>query len=297
MDDEALRESRRILRRVQDHLLAAHTHLGAQRESAALVEIIYHATSAVPSLNYVTPRRSTAWVPAEMVQQGMARLRGHGRVPRVQYIEGLYPPQFSAALRDLGLRAEYETPLMIYVTAGFTGKPAPPVTLAPLPDGVSVVEVTDQRGIELWWYVWRNAHYDVLTLGAEPLLVGRDLAAVTLGHQLDVLLYRAGFPTGVARLSIHSQGAHLLGMALMKEARTPDMLRVLTAAATRAALDQGCDLVYAPGETEADRQTLRALGFLDFGSVVRYAPADASTGNDSEAHNDRILGQPVLTLR
>jgi hypothetical protein len=96
---------------------------------------------------------------------------------------------------------------------------------------------------------------------------------------------------------VHSQGAHLLGLALMKEARTPDLLRVLVAAAARAALDQGCDLVYAPGETEDDRQTLRTLGFLDFGSVVRYAPADVTGTADDEAHNDRILGQPVLTLR
>lgn len=297
MNDEALKESRQLLRRVQDHLLAAHAHLGAQHESAGLVDIVYHPTSAAPSVNYVTPRRNTAWVPVEMVQQGMARLRARGRVARVQYIEGLYLPRFGAALRDLGLRAEYETRLMVYSAAGFAGQPPPPITVTPLPEGVSVAEVTDQRGIELWWYVWRNAHYDVLTLGVEPLLVGRDLAAIALGHQLDIILYHAGFPAGVARLSVHSQGAHLLGLALLKEARTPDLLRALASAAARAALDQGCDLVYAPGETETDRQALRALGFLDFGSVVRCAPADAAGDTMYEMNNDRILGQPVLTLR
>lgn len=297
MDDEALRESRRVLRRVQDHLLAAHAHLGAQRESVSLVDVIYHPTSAAPSVNYVTPRRSTAWVPVEMVQQGLARLRAHGRAARVQFIANLYPPQFSAALRDLGLRVEYETPLLIYAAAGFAGQPAPPITAAPLPDGVNTAEVTDQRGIELWWYVWRSAHYDVLTLGVEPLLVGRELAAAAQGHQLDLVLYRAGFPVGVARLSVHSQGAHLLGLALMKEARTPDLLRALAGAAVRAALDRGCDLVYAPGETETDRETLRALGFHACGSVARYAPADTDSATAREAADDRILGQPVLTLR
>lgn len=297
MNDEALKASRQLLRRVQDHLLTAHAHLGAQRESADLVDIVYHPTSAAPSVNYVTPRRGTAWVPVEMVQQGLARLRARGRVARVQYIEGLYLPRFSAALRDLGLHTEYETPLMVYSAAGFAGQPAPPIAVTPLPEGVSVAEVTDQRGIELWWYVWRNAHYDVLTLGVEPLLVGRDLAAIALGHQLDIILYHAGFPAGVARLSVHSQGAHLLGLALLKEARTPDLLRALASTAARAALDQGCDLVYAPGETEADRQALHALGFHDLGSMVRCAPADAAGDTMHEAHNDRILGQPVLTLR
>lgn len=299
MEDSALKESRRILRRVQEHLLAAHANLGAQRESAGLVDVIYHPDSALASLNYVTPRRNTAWVPADMVQQGMALLAQKGRAPRVQYIEGLYPPQFTAALRGLGLRAEWETPLMIYVSAGFAGKVSPPVTPGPLPDGVKIDAVTDQRGVELWWYVWRNAHFDVLTLGAEPLLVGRDMAALKLGHQIDMLMYRAGFPVGVARLSIHSQGAHLLGLALMREARTPSMLHALTGAAARAALDRGCDLIYAPGETEDDRQTLRGLGFLDFGSFVRYAPAESGGAEPkaSDEPHDRILGQPVLTLR
>lgn len=297
MDDEAQKESRRILRRVQDHLLAAHAQLGAQREAVGLVDVVYHPSSALASLNYVTPRRNTAWVPSEMVQQGIARLRQRGRAARVRYIEGLYPPLFGAALRELGLSVENDTPLMVYLTGDFAGSSSPPMTAGPLLDGVSVTAPADQRGIELWWYVWRNAHFDVLTLGAEPVLAGRDLAAVTSGQQLDLLLYRAGFPVGVARLSVQGQSAHLVGMALMKEARTPTLLRTLAAAAARAALDRGCDLICAPGETEADRLTLRDLGFRDFGSLVCYASAEVTNASADEARYDHILGQPVLSLR
>jgi len=297
MDDEALKESRRILRRVQDHLLAAHAQLGAQREAVGLVDVVYHPSSAFANLNYVTPRRNTAWVPSEMVQQGIAHLQQRGRAARVRYIEGLYPPLFGAALRELGLVVEHETPLMVYLAGGLASSPSSPVTAAPLPDGVSVTTCADQRGIELWWYVWRNAHFDVLTLGAEPVLVGRDLAAVTAGQQLDLLLYRDSFPVGVARLSVQGQGANLVGMALMKEARTSSLLRALAAAAARAALDRGCNLICAPGETEADRLTLRALGFRDFGSLVCYASAKAASASANEARYDCILGQPVLSLR
>lgn len=296
MNKDVSKESRRILRRVQDHLLAAHMQLGAQREVIGLVDVVYHPHSALASLNYVTPRRSTAWVPSEIVQQGLDRLRQLGRTPRVQYIEGLYPPLFGAALRKLGLSVECETPLMVYTADGSADSVALSAAAVPLPDGIHVTLAADQRGIELWWYVWRNAHFDVLALGTEPLLIGRDLAAVIFGQQLDLLLYRDGFPVGVARLSVQDKGAYLVRMALMKEARTPPLLRALVAAAARAALDRGCDLIYAPGETETDRLALRTLGFRDFSSLVCYASAEAVRASAGETRYDYLLGQPVLSL-
>ncbi|MGQ9890103.1 MAG: hypothetical protein ACUVSX_16690 [Aggregatilineales bacterium] len=296
-DNEAQKESRRILRRVQDHIIAADTQSGAQREAVGLADVVYHPSNASTKLNYVTPRRSTAWVSSEMVQQGIARLQQRGRAARVRYIEGLYPPLFGAALRELGLVVEHEMPLMVYLAGESASSASSPATAAPLPDGVSATACADQRSIELWWYAWRNAHFDALTLGAEPALVGRDLAAVTCGQQLNLLLYRDNFPVGAARLSVQSQGAYLMGMALMKEARTSSLLRALVVAVARAALDRGCNLICAPGETEADRLILRALGFRDFGSLVCYAPAEGTSASANEASYDCILGQPVFPLR
>jgi hypothetical protein len=148
--------------------------------------------------------------------------------------------------------------------------------------------------VQLWWYVWQNAFYDVATLGIEPLFAGQDLAALKQGQQIDILLYRSGSPVGVARLSIQDQTGHLLALALMKELSTPQLTRLLQAAALRSALAQGCTMIYAPGEAEADRQIARTLGFLDFGSIVCYA---ANTHITDEVRDDRILGQPVLALR
>src|SRR5512145_1364954 len=165
------RESRQMLRQVQEHLFQAHLNLGAVRESVGLVDVLYHPTNNTGTLNYVTPRRNTAWVSGKMIEPGLERLRKLGRTPRVQYIEGLFPPLFAKALRELQLSVERETPLMIY-NAGATGAAALAVPV--MPDGVAMELVNDQRGIELWWYVWRNAFYDVMTLGVEPLFVGRD---------------------------------------------------------------------------------------------------------------------------
>jgi hypothetical protein len=292
MDSATVKESRRVLRRIQDHLYLAHGSLGVQRESVGLVDVMHHPTSSLASLNYVTPRRSTAWVSSEMIDQGLTHMREIERTPRVHYIEGLFPPLFAKNLLDLGLQVEWELPLMAYLPDGFNGQMPPPLSTDSLPDTITIEQVKDERGGQVWGEVWRSASYDVATLGVEPLLVGQD--GVQQGQQIDLLMTRNGSPIGVARLSIQEETAHLLALALMKDVRTPELNAVLMTEAVRAAMAQGCTLIYAPGETESDRQIARELGFMDFGGIVCYA---ANTYTNAEVRDDRILGQPVLALR
>jgi hypothetical protein len=287
------KESRVILRQVQEHLTYMHTNLGAIQETVGLVEVFHHPTNPLPELNYVTPRRNTAWVSGQAVQQGLDHLATFGRALRVQYIEGLFPPLFAKTLRDLKLQVERETPIMAYKTDGISGQPPPKPTQSAPPDGVSIVQVNDQRGIEMWWYVWRNAFYDVLSLGVEPLFVGRDMAAVALGQQLDFLAYRHGDPIGVARLSIQAGTAHISALALMKEARTLAMTHAVQTAVLKAAIEHQAKLIFAPGETEADRRLLRELGFMDFGSIVCYSAPGETAREDTHVNP---LEQPVLSF-
>lgn len=293
-DEGSVRESRRVLRRIQDHLFEAHHNLGVRHESVGLVDVLYHPTSTLPSLNYVTPRRNTAWVSGAMIDTGLTYLKRLNRVPRVHYIEGLFPPLFAKTLRELKLDLEWELPLMVYLKHGFHGQTPPALTEETLPPGVTIERVADRRGVALWWFVWRNVGYDVFTLGVEPLFVGHDLNALQNGQQIDILMCRDSYPIGIARLSIQKQAAHLLALALLKEVRTPELTRLLQIAAVQAALAEDCTLIYAPGEAEGDRKLARTLGFLDFGSIVCYA-ATAST--EHEVEDDRIVGQPVLALR
>lgn len=286
------KEQRRLLRQVQEHIFQAHINLGAERQMLGLVEVFYHPTNPTGMLNYVTPRRNTAWVSGKMIEPGLEYLRQHRRGARVQYIEGLFPPVFARELRALNLQVERETPVMIYKTDGIQGRVPPLPGTAVMPDGVTIEAVNDQRGIELWWYVWRNAFYDVLTLGVEPLFVGRDRAALALGQQADILVYRYGFPVGVARLSLQADTAHLLATALLKEVRTPAMLKVVANTALQIAIERGSTLIFAPGETEADRRLYRELGFVDFGSIVCYSAK--AEGAHEEPHDH--LEQPVLSF-
>lgn len=290
MDSATVKESRRVLRRIQDHLYLAHSSLGVQRESVGLVDVMHHPTSTLASLNYVTPRRSTAWVSSEMIEQGLTHMRQIARTPRVHYIEGLFPPLFAKNLLDLGLRVEWELPLMAYLPGGFNGQMPPPLKDEALPPDTRIVQ--SESGGQIWEDVQRAAAYEVATLGVEPLVIGQD--GLAQGKQIDMIMQRSESPVGLARLSIQEETAHVLALAFIKEARTPELSTLLLTAVVRAAVAQGCTLIYAPGETESDRQIARALGFMDFGGIVCYA---ANTYTTDEVHDDRILGQPVLTLR
>lgn len=279
------RETKQILRQIQTHLSATHVAHGATRKSAGMVDVLYHPTSTISTLNYVTPRRNTAYVPRSAIESGLSVLAELDRTGRVIYVDGLYPPQFAKSLRELGMQVEKETPIMVYKPGGIRGYwQPPPLVERPLPDGISVKRVSDQEGLGHWWYVWRNGHYDVLTLGVEPLFIGKDMEAAWSGRQMDYVMYRAGFPAGVVRVSLHDNTAHILAMALLKEIRSPAMIQILQMAAVKGALEKGARLVFAPGEQEAERRMARELGFMDFGSIICYSAAEeAARGNHAHS--------------
>ena len=287
MGDAAVKESRRILRLVQNHLAQAHLNLGVEQESVGLVNVTFHPENKLPQLNYVSPRQKTAWVPGPEIAKGLKRLQELGRLPRVTYIEGLYPPLFAKSLRDLGLIVEREVPLMTY-------KPdvKQPLSYQPLPTGMSVSFPTTQDGIGTWWYVWRNAHYDVHTGGTDPVYIGRDMREIAMGNQIDIILHRFSFPVGVARLTTFGKTANINAIAVMKEIRSEDTLNLMYRIAVRAAADRGCELVFTTGQTEFERTVCRKLGFADSGSLVSYAQEQ----QQSEEKTD-VVEEPIYLLR
>ncbi|MCU0497447.1 MAG: hypothetical protein MUF87_08865 [Anaerolineae bacterium] len=290
MSDAAVKETRRVLRQVQSHLTQSRLNLGAISESLGFVDVIYHPKNILGDFNYITPRKSTAWISIKEVENGLNALRARERVGRIEYIEGLYPPLFARNLMDLGLSVERENPIMVYQVE----RPLP--TLPPLPDGISIDPVSDQDGCALWWYVWRNAYYDVITQTAEPLYVGQNMRAIALGYHLDLVMHRYRFPVGVARISLYPENhsAHLLSMVLMKEVRTPDLIKLFQRNALQHALDRGVNMVFTSGDSEIERKLCRENGFMDYGSMIWY-----SEGKDEqrEHHHEQQLAQSLLLLR
>lgn len=282
---EEIKAARTIMRRVQEHLRSAHIDIGARTETVGFADVIYH-NSSLPTLNYVMPRRNTAWVSGQHIEDGLAILREQGRHPRVRFAEGLFPPVFLGALRKAGLVQEEETPFMVYEVPD-TVPPAPRY-----PHHITVQRVSNPEGMGIWWYVWRNAYYDVVTTGAEPMVLGRDLRGVYRGTQIDLVLYRYNFPVGVARLTLNDGSAHLLAHAIMREVRTPELSRLLIRSAVQAAINAGCDLIFSAGETDDERALFRETDFESAGSMVCYAEPVAKP---DQAH-DGPVAKPVLII-
>ncbi len=300
MDEPAatVKEVRQVLRRVQDHLNHAHLGLGVQQQTVGFVDVVHHPDLRLADLNYVTPRRNTAWVSGQFVQKGLERLKQFERRPRVRYIEGLFPPQFGKTLNDLGLELERKTPFMVYYPAGMKDvvPPAPPKPRAP--KGVRLEMITDARGSDLWRDVWSSTCYDVSVLGFEPLAVQPDTVALKLGEQIDVLIYHQNLPVGAVRLGLQpvTKSAHVIALAVMSEINTPRLVKLALAAALRVALKRGCDLVFAAddGDPEQHRLLTEELGFVDVSTMLCYA---ARSENADEVQAYDLLAQPVLALR
>lgn len=289
LSSDAVRETRRMLRLVQAHLIQTSVNHGASVQVKGFVDVVHHATSAANELNYVTPRKNTAWVSAKEIEHGIEALRGLGRLARVQYIEGLFPPQFATTMNTLGLHMEHETPLMLLEMHS----PPPPAARS-LSEGLTISEVTDAQGGALWWYVWRNAFYDVVTQTAPPVAIGMDLYHIASGHQTDFVMMRAGLPIGVARLSYYpaASTAHLESVAFIREARQPRLLRALIQQLMAHAHARGATLIFSSGD--AERDAYRELGFIDCGSIVWYAEKANDTHKD--IHHGG-MAQPLLTVR
>lgn len=289
MNRTEIKEARTTLRRVQAHLHQTHLNLGAEEQAVGFVDVIHHASSTLPNLNYVTPRRNTAWVSGKHVADGIEVLRDMDRTARVRFVDGLYPPIFVRELRGLGLAAEAEFPIIIY---NIDPEKRP---LATPPAEITVTPARDQHSMSLWWYLWNNAYYDVVTSGIDPLLVGRELREVHTNHQLNLVLYRNRFPVGAALLTVHENSAHFVAQAVMSEQRDSSIEALLTTAALRAAADAGCDLVFMVGLTEDFRQQQRERGFVDSGSIVVYAEEPDVPG-DEELSGDTQNVQSVLVV-
>lgn len=294
IDDAGVREMRRLLRQVQEHLFLSHVDLGARRETVGWVELVYHPANAVPDLNYIAPRRKTAWVSGHNLQQGLDRMASLERTPCVRYIEGLYPPLFAKALGEFGLEAQQETPIMLYKAGGIQslGLVLPSPALSAHED-IRVSIVQDELGAELWWEFWRNGLYDVIAPGIEPLIRWRQNGS-PVGQQVDIMIYRQKSLVGVARVSLQpqNQSSQITALALLQEMRSADLTQTLLAAALHQALARGCDLVFAPGDSDDLRALYRDLGFIDVGSLVSYSQR-APVAN--EGTDDGGVAQPVLT--
>lgn len=284
-DPASVKEARTTMRRVHEHVLHVHENLGIEMATEGFVDVTVHPQSSYAALNYITPRRNTAWVSAQYIEAGLQALRSRNRVPRLRLAEGLFPPLFTRSLRDLGLVAEQETPIMVLrAEHGFT--------MPDLPAAVQVSQANDATSVGAWLYTWRSVWQDGPSSEIMPLLLQTDLRNTHLGEQINLIIYRYGSPVAAMRVTLHERSALLSVPAMLPHHSDPSLKQLLQQASIRTALDAGCDLIFSAGQTPDEREQARSLGFQDAGSLLSYVQSDLS--EDIQDHEP--LAQPVLIL-
>ena len=259
-----IRATQTIMRRVEAHVQHQQKVQGATHERLNMMEVFYHPQTALPHFNYAAPRPKTAWVATTYIQQGLDALRERGRGARVRYMADLYPSVFAQTLTRIGLRLETRIPVLVKTIASADSAPTMPL-------GYSVQTVTDRQAMGAWWYVWRNAYYDVVTSTARPAQIERDLLAAQAGQQHNLLLYHAHYPIGALRLTLHDHSAHITAMALLNDFHTPKLDTLLRRMAVYHAAQQGCSLIFATGADAYLQTRYREIGFIDSSDILCYA--------------------------
>ncbi|MFO7323029.1 MAG: hypothetical protein DIU68_014985 [Chloroflexota bacterium] len=285
MDESPVKQHRVMLRQVQEHLLAAHLLLGSLLESAGMVDVVHHPASPLPDLNYVTPRRSTAWVPGSYVERGLQRLRELGRAPVFQYLEGLLPAQFAETLATTGLRPAPSRQVVAYHTGGVGGEPARRSS-ASLPDGVRIRPAQAARAARLWQHacgVWT-----VQLPEAIPAMGDGSASTVSLvaTHNRQ--------PAGLARLDVRPEiGTAWLVALATNEQTVGGLAKSLIGASLRSAVRRGCRLIFSFAETPEAHALLEASGLTPVARLARFALPAA----DHEVNaDDDCVAQSVYTV-
>lgn len=271
-DPETIRTLRSLLRRVDDHDQAVALEEGARRESLNMLDVVYHPTNPLPTLNYLTPRRGAAWVSTNAVQDGLYRLAELGRAPRLLYLEGLMPPIFRQSLESLGLQLAGES--QIYACAA-------PDSVAASDTGFVVTIASQTAALLRWWYARSYILAGGIQRQTDGMIVERMRHQIEAGRACFLELWHGMQTIGVASLrlqpALHSAEVSAFHLSTQDEAAA----KVLMAEALHVAAAAGCDLVFV-AEALADDHWLQELQFMSLGSVVAFAARVSSKVNPDD---------------
>lgn len=280
MNDSTVKQTRQILRQVQSHLTDVHSQRGAVQEQVGLVEVLHHPQSTMPELNYVTPRKNTAWVSIPEVINGLKVLKGHERALRVMFIEGLFIPAFGDRLSSIGLARESELRVMALQLTPTEIETTSPDELdsdqTMLSGTTTFISAGSRPESALWWYLWRNAHYDVVTQTAELRFIDSSFKQISDGHQIDLIMRVGGIPVGVASLTLNAErtSAQLSAFALARATRSLPHAHQLLEHVVEQVQAKGVSLLFFAQADVLLNTASQSLGFVDCGGIVCYAEAN-----------------------
>jgi hypothetical protein len=254
-----IKQVRTLLRSIEAHRIQTHQDRGALHETVNMVEVLHHPTSALPELNYIMPRRGTAWVSAAALQTGIERITALGRAPHLVYLEPLLPPAFRQTLEQVGMQWAAES--AIYAAADL-------FTASALAAGDRLLIAQTAGDVARWWRARSRILAGTRRFRREVRQIEAIHALAATGRALPLLIERQGDIAGVASLELQPslKTARLAEfLPLHADDRAPLLRGILHAAAAR-----GCDLLFGAGAVFGTTDDLAVYGFAKAGRAVAY---------------------------
>jgi hypothetical protein len=272
-----IKSERQTLRAIQDHILAQRRLAGAAYTQLSTVGVMYHPDNSDPTMNMITPHQGVAWTRGDDIREGFSILESRGRVPRLQFLRGLFPDAFSRQIELNGLQLEDERPIWLY--SPILGPvPQGEVPFGRLPESIHVsnfsIEAVVLDRIPIWHRTYQSALYGIdmpLTSPNEVELLQEDYQS---GDSHFILGRYHDNPVAAMHISQGATASELLGPAVLDSWSGMGFEDGLIKYGVEAQLQNGYQVVYTIGSLGFDSNLYWRLGFIHLTQLLIYTNSD-----------------------
>lgn len=285
------RDERQTLRSIQSHLCETILRQGAVCEQIGTIDVYMHPSNYDPSVNYATPHKGVAWVRREDLVAAFIGLENLGRLPRLMFLDSLFPAAFQQQLRYLGLVIEHEQTVLVYRPLYGPALPDE-IALGRLPEHVNQELISARiartpEELATWLSVFRTVYYNTDLITVQPEEVTPLLHATQSNSYMFVTASYSGTPLATARLSLcpPTAGLEVVGTAPHWHGMGLEIALITTA--VNSVLSGDCDTTFIVAPVPDTIHLYRRLGFVDMAHILTFwREADA-------AHHPRALPRHV----
>jgi len=281
------RDDRQMLRRIQAHLRLNALRSQAAIEQIGTVDVLIHPQNTGLHLNCIVPHKGVAWVRREDLLAAFTGMEHLGRVPRLLFLDALFPAAFQQQLTLMGLALEEQWLLMAY--APLYGPHLPDeVPRGQLPGSMdsSITATIASTPMELaaWLRIFRAAYYNTEALIIRPDEVEPLLAAVESGESLFITACYENTPLGAARITLLPPSAEIEVVVTAPLWHGMGLEEALIETAVHAAQAYGCGTIFTLAPSETLLPLYHRLGFIEMARMLAFWRQD-----DSGSYSPRAI--------
>ncbi len=271
------RDERQTLRGIQGHVRTVALESRVLVEQVGTVDVYFHPTNPSPYLNCAMPHKGVAWVRREDLLAAFEGLERLGRLPRLVFLDALFPEAFRQQIGLMGLTPEDRRAVMVFHP--LLGPDVPgeiplgrlPETLAPpVTARIAAAEIE----LATWLRIFRAAYYNAESVMIAPGEIQPLYEAIRKSESAFVIASYEGSPLGAARVGLRPPTAQLEVVATAPLWHGMGLENALIATATRAALDQGCDTIFTIAPPDDQIHTYLRLGFVEVTHILTFWRAE-----------------------